>query len=530
MKRPLVIHPFLFALFPILALYVYNIRSVPLPLSELAVPVIISFAAAAGLFLAASAILRSPAKAGILVSLVVFWFLSFGHLARWVSAWTDGLFNRSLFFATALLVGLLAFVIARSRGDLGGPTRVLNVVAATLVLLNVVSAAQTFLRRPRIVAAQGITVTGPATDRPNIYYIVLDAYTRADILQEVFGYDNSPFLSGLESRGFQIAAKSYANYGWTYHSLAASLNMAYLDEVARRTGGGSANQEPLYRMIQDNRVMAFLKSRGYDILCFSSSFRPGDIKAADRTIGFEGSTSGFGAALLNATPLPLFFDLKARLATYQAHRSHILDGFRILEASASRKGPFFFFVHLMSPHPPFVFGPDGESVDPDYLFSLVDADLLHGGQEAAVRDYIVHYRDQLAFLNKKILRAVDVILSRSPEPPIIILQGDHGSRTYASLNRPEACFLKENLAILNAILLPDGGRVTVSPNLSPVNTFRLVLSRYFGADLDLVEDRSYWCTWNRPYDFFPFNEASYKSSIDSVKARTKPVAPAVLKR
>ncbi|GAJ03090.1 unnamed protein product, partial [marine sediment metagenome] len=29
---------------------------------------------------------------------------------------------------------------------------------------------------------------------PDIYYIILDGYTRKDVLQELYGYDNSDFL------------------------------------------------------------------------------------------------------------------------------------------------------------------------------------------------------------------------------------------------------------------------------------------------------------------------------------------------
>jgi hypothetical protein len=527
MKRPPVLHPFLFALFPTLALYAYNIKSIPVPLRELAGPLVLSLAATAVLFAAFAAIVRSPAKAGLMVSVIVLWFLSFGRLAGWISLWTEGLYSRSLFFATALLVALAVLLIGRSRRDPGGLTRVLNVVSATLVLLNVASTAQSFAGRPRVAAGPDVTVSGPAAGRPNIYYIVLDAYTRADILKEIYSFDNSAFLRGLESRGFVVTPKSYANYGWTYHSLASSLNMAYIDPAALKIGGRSADQEPLYRMIQDNKVMSFLKSRGYEVLCFSSSFKPGDIKRADRTMGFEGTTSEFRTAFLNTTPLPMFLGLKAGLETYGAHRSHILDAFRTLEASAAQKGPFFFFVHLMSPHPPFVFGPDGEPVEPDYLFSLVDADLMHGGGPEAVRDYISHYRDQVSFLDKKLLHAVDVILSRSTEPPIIILQGDHGSRAYASLDRPEACFLKENLAILNAYYLPGGAGALVYPEITPVNTFRLIFKRYFGAEMNLLEDKSAWCTWRRPYTFIPFDERTYEGTVETVKAAGKPKPPIV---
>ena len=437
-KRMLVVHPFFFAIFPILAFYAYNIRSLPVAPEELAGPLAVSLGSAVVLFFAFRAALKNPAKAGFLVSILLLWFLSFGHIANKVSVWTEGIFNRSLFIATTVLVGVAAFFIIRSRRDFSGLARVLNLISVGLVLFNAASIAQTLVRRPHVVLDKQVSGTRQVTARPNIYYLVFDAYTRADILQEVFEYDNAPFISALESRGFFVASRSYANYGFTYHSLASSLNFAYLDTVARDVGGTSLNQEPLYRMIRENRAMAFLKSQGYRLFCFTTSFGPGEIKNVDRSLGFKESTSEFRSALLGLTPLPLFFDLGAGGSQYGAHRAHILDAFRVLRESPLLEGPFFFFVHLLSPHPPFVFGPDGEPVEPGYLYSTLDGDRMPGAGVEAIPDYLVRYRAQLAFINKKIIEAIDAILSRSTGPPIIILQGDHGSRAYAEFDHPEA--------------------------------------------------------------------------------------------
>jgi hypothetical protein len=234
--------------------------------------------------------------------------------------------------------------------------------------------------------------------------------------------------------------------------------------------------------------------------------------------------------LFNQTPLPLFFRLSQGRSAYDAHRRRILDAFRALREAPREGGPFFLFVHIMSPHPPFVFGPDGQPVEPDYLFSMVDADWVHGARADAVRQYTLAYRDQLTFLNTKILETIDAILNRSPEPPIIILQGDHGSRAYAVLDRPESSYFKENLAILNAYHLPAGGGALLYPGISPVNTFRLVFRHYLGADLDFVEDRSSWSTWRQPYKFLPFDEGSDQSTLESIRRVMKPATPAIQKR
>jgi hypothetical protein len=530
MKRPPVLHPFLFALFPILALYAHNIRSIPVPLKEAAGPLAASLAAAAVLFLLLSAAFRSPAKAGLGVSIIVLWLLSFGHLAGWVAYWTEGLFTRSLFFATALLIALALFAVVRSRRDFAGITRVLNVVSATLVLLNVASVAHTLAGKPRIAAGPEVKASGPTAGRPNIYYLVLDAYTRGDILQEVFSFDNAPFLAGLEARGFTVADRSYANFNLTHQSLASSLNFSLLDDVARDAGGASSDREPLYSMIRENRVMAFLKGQGYRLITVSSSIEPTDFRSVDRYFGFASSESEFRSVLLNTTPWPVLFGSARSAESYDAHRRRILNAFHALEESPREKGPFFMFVHIMAPHPPFVFGPNGEPVDPGYLFAMVDADRLHGANPAALPEYIRRYRDQLVFLNTRILEAVDAILRGSAASPVIVVQGDHGSRAYTDFDRPEASYFKENLAILNAYHLPGGAASLVYPGISPVNTFRLIFKYYFGADLELLEDRSAWCTWRRPYKFLPFDERTYGGTVDSVKAAMTPKPPIIQTR
>ncbi len=530
MKRPPVLHPFLFALFPILAFYAHNIRSVPVPLGELAAPLAVSLIGASLLFALLSVATRDRLKAGAGASLILLWFLSYGHLAARMADWTGIPPGLSFFLATALIVGLGIFVIVRARGSLAGSTGFLNVVSAALVLFNLASAVQTYAGRPRIRAGAEIKVTGPATSRPNIYYIVLDAYTRADILQEVFSFDNALFLEALGTRGFIVADRSYANYNLTHQSLASSLNFTLLDSLAREAGYSSSDREPLYAMIKANRAMSFLKDRGYRLLTVSSSIGPTDLRTVDRYFGFASSDSEFRTILLQTTPLQLLDRGRETTASYDHHRRRILNAFRALEESPFEKGPFFMFVHIMAPHPPFVFGSGGEPVEPDYHFSMVDADRLHGGGDEARAEYISRYRDQLTYLNTRILAAVDVLLRSSPEPPVIVLQGDHGSRAYSDFDDPEASYFKESLAILNAYHLPGLEEGGIPPDISPVNTFRLIFRHYFGADLEPLPDKSAWTTWRRPYKFLPFEESFYRPTVESVRRATKPKAPLVQKR
>jgi hypothetical protein len=146
-------------------------------------------------------------------------------------------------------------------------------------------------------------------------------------------------------------------------------------------------------------------------------------------------------------------------------------------------GPKFAFAHIVSPHRPFVFDSEGNLVEDDYGWQ--ESDL---GLEA----YRAGYWEQVQYLNRRVLSALHEILTDSSQPPIIVVQGDHG---------PEEGSSDDRMQILSVIYF--GGRdLEVDPSkLTPVNTFRLVFSEFFGADLPPIEDVSYFSTYDAPFDY-----------------------------
>jgi len=84
---------------------------------------------------------------------------------------------------------------------------------------------------------------------------------------------------------------------------------------------------------------------------------------------------------------------------------------------------------------------------------------------------------------------------------IIILQGDHGPGAFYNMLELDNSCVYERFSILNAYYFPNGDYQLLYPSVTPVNSFRVVLNRYFGAQLDLLEDRSYYASWSSPYLF-----------------------------
>ena len=137
--------------------------------------------------------------------------------------------------------------------------------------------------------------------------------------------------------------------------------------------------------------------------------------------------------------------------------------------------------------------------------------------------YIRGYRDQAIYITRRIEQVIDQILARSPEPPVVILQGDHGSGLRLVPESKEKSDLHERMSILNAYYFPDRKYQALYPEITPVNSFRVVLNTYFDAGLKLLPDRNYFSTWSHPLEFMdvtsairtPTDEPSGSSNLSS---------------
>ncbi len=328
------------------------------------------------------------------------------------------------------------------------------------------------------------SVSAASGTLPDIYYIILDMYARADFLREVYHVDNSEFLSYLAERGFYVAAKSRSNYPYTILSLPSSLNLMYLDQVAKQVGEESTNLYPAVVMLKNNRVFQYLGSLGYNIVAFSSGYGISEIQDADVYMAPSGwRPTEFQNILADSTPLVLL-----RKTQDQVRRELVLYTFDHLADAAQNDSPDLVFAHIPAPHYPFVFGPNGEHVasKPEFDYEY--------------DEFIEVYGNQLLFVNKQMQNVIEEILTKSTTPPIIVLQADHGP--YSAAYSGDADGWPEKFAILNAYYFPDQNYEALSEDITPVNTFRVIFNNYFDMDYELLENRSYSSSYSKsPYLF-----------------------------
>ncbi len=521
MKRA-VIHPLLFAAFPVLFLYSQNVGETPLWI--VVRPLVMLTVIALLLWLGLTLLLKNAHKAGILVSAVFLIGFAHGELVRGVGKCLAPLGPGPNTWA-ALTAGFVFLLIIwetlQTKRALRDITVLLNLMGLFTVGILLLGATYQYLRGTadiRPVALEYQTSDVPTNSAPDIYYIILDGYARADVLEKLYACDNSSFLDYLRNKGFRVCDRSRSNYCQTGLSLASSLNYCYLDDLARRTGEAGSSRLPLSHMIKHSRVDNFLQEHSYTSIAFATGYPLTEMPGADRYIHPRFALTQFENALLNTTFVPTMdYQLGhgggpagSWLAgwRYNLHRKwilHTLDELGRIARECDR--PFLVFAHIMCPHPPFVFDEQGAPINPPHHYSIFDAnDFMQQAGSGGKQEYITGYRQQLLFLNSKLKDTIEHILSASERPPVIILQADHGPGSEVDLYHPEKTNMGERLAIFNAYYLPGVNAATIPDDITPVNSFRAVFNFYFRTDLEILPNESYYSTWPEPYDFIRVTE------------------------
>jgi phosphoglycerol transferase MdoB-like AlkP superfamily enzyme len=159
----------------------------------------------------------------------------------------------------------------------------------------------------------------------------------------------------------------------------------------------------------------------------------------------------------------------------------IIDVLRNVEIDKQQyiKEPKFFYIHILLPHSPYIFNRDG---------SLKSVFGMTSKQEMMGTD---NYLDQLVYTNK-IIKKFILRLRDTKRKQIIILEGDHGfrnARMYKGKKVPSSYFTNgEYFKNLNAFYFYDHNYAGLYDSISPVNSFRVILNKYFHQHIPLLKD------------------------------------------
>ncbi|HUP01918.1 MAG TPA: hypothetical protein VM737_10415 [Gemmatimonadota bacterium] len=444
---------------------------------------------------------------------MVFW-LWWGTFVEAV-AWLSGSSLRHTYiYAFPLWLGVIAIAGLAIRRSvwLSRSTPFLNLFSAFLLLFPMFAMIEnsSSLVQERNPASRRPAIVSPAETLPDIYFIVLDGYGSTRSLRAYWDYDNRTFEDSLRQRGFFVPTRSRANYIHTHLSMASMLNWDHLLDLHKEAGDGR-DRSQTYSMIENNRAARYLKSRGFEFVFFPTPFRgTSRNRFADRQIPEPPPVTGkLHYVWLAQTPLtPCIYlacwalGCEARRFPYPPETANDFEvKFRRLARLPGEPRPKFVLVHVLLPHPPYVFEADCTARRATWPASGDPA-----SWPAVRRGYV----GQIQCLNSMLLQLIDELLKPTGHPtPIIALQSDHGSgrlqldpliNKTIPLEELDPGQIDDRTGIFAAYRFPDGG-AGLYDLITPVNVFPILFNQLFGDDLPLREDATYWSEYRRSYLF-----------------------------
>jgi hypothetical protein len=498
----LILHPFAFAIFPILALLSTNITEVS-PRVALR-SLVISLTATLILLIITFIITRNWKKAALTTTLFLLLFYSYGQVYELLQKHPIIGFSLGrhryliVIYALLILVGLwLIFIRIKNFNNI---SQVLNFIGIILlvyptfqILYYSVHTALSDQRMVNVSPPINSPVVPDNKKLPDVYFLVLDGYTRADALKQDFGYDNSTFLNSLRDMGFYVADCSRTNYVNTHSSLVSTLNMDYKpalrDELAAQ---GFTTQEDLWLLIKNSKVRGLLESLGYKTISFESGFPWSRFQDADIYMQYTGVPyemqvmQPFEAMLIRSTALLIWSDTTYKSlpdykhtifgATNFPFEFHINQQLYILDQLphlASFPGPKFVFAHILITHYPFVFDENGNILTDPGFYSK------NNNEPIDEEHFIEGYTNGIKFTNSQLTDILHTLITKSDNPPIIVMMGDHGLTEDSRSSN------------FNAYYLPGDAKKVLYPTITPVNSFRLIFDTIFGTHYGLLPDISY---------------------------------------
>lgn len=330
--------------------------------------------------------------------------------------------------------------------------------------------------------------------KPNVYYILVDAYARQDLLKEVFGYNNEPFLQSLENLGFIVSRSARSNYHFTAASLSATMDMIF--HVSDK--GKFSYAQMKKSLMGNNQVRKIFKYNGYKIVNIPSHWK--EIGCfGNEDVCIRGNNFEIYESFLSTTPLKTFRfsndyvsfnNLKKVVNSFNANPKFVFAHFaQVHDAVFDNKGTF-----CAALHPSFAGKEDGN-----------------------------RYISSIKIMNSKIIDFITE-LRKEDRNSVIIIQSDHGPTYTGNLSPADADYWVTNydsmrltcnqdfrytFGIISAIYIPpyyDNNYEKIkkyfSGEFTLVNTFRYIFSYLSETMPNLLPENSYFLYFDAAHKLY----------------------------
>ena len=120
----------------------------------------------------------------------------------------------------------------------------------------------------------------------------------------------------------------------------------------------------------------------------------------------------------------------------------------------------------MMPHPPYYFDAEGNK---------------NNSKVANDSKNQMSYLEQLKYTNHLLMETLKSILNPDGNPPIIVVQGDHGFRRFKEKNKKDVEF-----SVLSCYYFPGKEYSSFTDSMKTINTFPLIFNKYFHQNFQLL--------------------------------------------
>lgn len=442
---------------------------------------------AAAFLLLFSLVIRRFSAAAVMSNLAMLLVINFSLLLELFQKPFPSLEPLQLMIAFGVLLLGLLIPLAIKRPNMKVGCMLFSLTFGALILVSLFSAG---VRQLTFDPSGNETVeqkkyepkTFVSEERPNVYFFLFDEYGGYENLQHYYRYDNDPFLTELESRGYTVSRDSHNTESILTVTLVPNLmNMNYVCKDKTKT----AKKNDM--LVMPNFFRTFAEN-GYEINLVNHL----DYFGADgcHVLTEHQSRRTISDYLLKNSVYKHIDALKKLLNDYiQADYVETYRGVLLSAMEAGRNcwkavgdKPTLTMCYLQTPHAPTILDKNGELVD---NYENVG---WHWGNFDL-------YLGQLEFVNRYILDTLGQIQRQDPGA-LIILQSDHGVRqakhyyemgTWKTYDAP-----MENLYMQNCLncVYYRGQQFDIGGKTG-INTLRTILNQVFGTDYKMIKPKYY---------------------------------------
>ena len=360
-------HPFLFAIFPTLTVLSENLHLL-LP-TDIVFPLLLFVGIAISIWIILFLIFRNLVKTSLITSLSLFLFFAYGHFSSIIydlffqeTTFKEHLILLSIFF---VVIVVISRYIIKSKHTLHNISLITTIIGVSILILPLVVIAGQPSEENYLFNEENITdfdyhESSESSHLPDIYLIVLDSYPNEKILNELFDFDNSDFISFLSSKNFFIPENSFAHYHTSFLTITSLLNMDYINHLTNDVGVDSKNRFIAYKMIDQNKIMKITKSQGYVNINIDSGWEATRyISSADLNLCGKNQFLNSQTVVMmikNSMLNPIY--VKIFESDYRDRINCSFDSISNIQEEIEQ--PVFVFGHIFLPHGPYYWGSDGE--------------------------------------------------------------------------------------------------------------------------------------------------------------------------